>query len=169
MHASDERFLELIRENDSRLRRICQVYAADPDTVEDLYQDILVQLWRSLPSFQSGSHIDTWVYRVALNTAMSHRRQRDARPETSLAGGPDRWASSHPAPDQDLLTRERRARLHAAIRQLGEIDRALVTLYLDERSYREMAAVLGISESNVGVKLHRIRKQLAARMTEEVQ
>lgn len=169
MHAHEDEFLTLLRENDARLRRICRVYGSDPEDTNDLYQDILVQLWRSLPSFAGDSRPDTWLYRVALNTALSHRRKRvTRRAARNEEGDAPLWATVSPAPDRVLEEKERLARLHRAIRRLDELDRALVTMYLDERSYREMAEVLGISESNVGVKLHRIRKRLEAWLTEEV-
>ncbi|HSH44485.1 MAG TPA: RNA polymerase sigma factor [Longimicrobiales bacterium] len=170
MRPQEEEFLALLRENDARLRRICRVYGSDPEDVRDLYQDILVQLWRSLPSFAGDSEMGTWVYRVALNTALSHRRKRDTRRAArEEKGDAPLWATVSPAPDRALEEKQRLDRLHGAIRRLDDLDRALVTMYLDDRSYREMAEVLGISETNVGVKLHRIRKRLAAWLTEGVQ
>ena len=166
----EQRFLKLVRENDGRLRHICRVYARDVEARKDLYQDIMFQLWRSLPSFAGTSSIDTWVYRVALNTALTHARRRSAHTETSLeddhveAAG---LATSLDAADDTLDLSERSDRLYGAIDRLGDVDRMLVAMYLDDRSYREMAEVIGICESHVGVKLHRIRKALARSPAEE--
>lgn len=166
MHHRDEQFTELIRENDARLRRICRVYARDPEQERDLYQDILVQVWRSLPSFRGDSAVETWLYRVALNTALGQRRERATRRETSLQAQPQALRARTPAPDQAFESKQRLDRLHGAIDRLGDVEKALVAMYLDGRTYRDMADVLGISANNVGVKLHRIRKRLAAWMKE---
>lgn len=161
MSDRDEQFMELVRENAGRLRRICRVYASDAAAEEDLYQDILLELWRSLPSFQGRSSPDTWLYRVALNTALQERRGRETRREARLDDDDPVRGARPRRPDEAMEDRHRLDRLYAAIDRLDEVDRALVVLYLEEKSYREMAEVLGISESYVGVKLHRIRKQLA--------
>lgn len=160
-------FLELVRENDTRLRRICRVYAHSPDARQDLYQEILLQLWRSLPSFVGASSAATWLYRVALNTALARTRRGPERREVPLD---DVHSPTEEALSADIAERldaaERSEQLEAAIARLNPIDKMLVTLYLDDRTYHEMADVLGISESNVGVKLHRIRKLLATWLTE---
>jgi len=162
-------FLSLVRANEARLRRICRVYARDDDSRKDLHQEILLQLWRSLPSFTGAASAHTWLYRVALNTALTHARRHPGRREMPLDDDVMHAADSEPAIiDAELLEDgERLARLHAAIDLLGVVDKMLVTMYLDERSYREMADVLGISESNVGVKLHRVKKALARWLAEE--
>lgn len=161
----DQQFLTLVRQNDARLRRICRVYAGDPDARQDLHQEILLQLWRSLPSFAGASSPATWLYRVALNTALAHARHRTARPETALDADPLDVEDATPGDADALLDAgERTERLYAAIARLNGVDKMLMTLYLDERSYREMADVIGISENLVGVKLHRIRRALARRL-----
>ena len=166
----EQNFLKLVRANDVRLRRICRVYGHDAEGRKDLYQEILLQLWRSLPSFSGASSVVTWLYRVALNTALTYSRSRSMRREETLdqeygdAGPP---AIAVDAMEGRPDSAERLERLHAAIHRLGSVDKMLVTMYLDERSYREMADIIGISESHVGVKLHRIRKTLAAWLTEE--
>ncbi len=165
----EQRFLALVRENDGRLRHICRVYARDVEARKDLYQEIMFQLWRSLPSFAGASSIDTWVYRVALNTALTHVRRRSVHVETPLDQDHVEAAdlASLDAADDTPDLGEQSERLYAAIDRLGDVDRMLVTMYLDDQSYREMAEVIGISESHVGVKLHRIRKALARSLAEE--
>jgi RNA polymerase sigma-70 factor (ECF subfamily) len=167
MRDTDESFLELVRDNEAQLRKICRVYAADAEGEKDLYQDILVQLWRALPSFEGSSQPGTWVYRVALNTALGQKRQRAARESATLDESDPIWRNRIPMPDQSLESSQRLRKLHAAIARLDDVDKALVTMYLDEKSYREIAEVLGITESNVGVKLHRIRKEMAAWLSED--
>jgi RNA polymerase sigma-70 factor (ECF subfamily) len=170
MNDREALFLRLVRENETRLRKICRVYARDIEAREDLYQDILVQLWRSLPSFEGNAAASTWLYRVALNTALSAQRGAAGRRETPLDAADEAhpvWRDGRPPADEHLVATERLERLYAAIDRLSDIDKALVTLYLEERSYHEMADVLGLSESHVGVKLHRIKKALAAWLAEE--
>jgi RNA polymerase sigma-70 factor (ECF subfamily) len=162
----DQAFIRLVRENDIRLRRIARAYARDVDTQKDLYQDMLVQLWRSFPSFAGDSSTGTWLYRVALNTALAHVRRRNTRHETPLAEAHDRADETSPV-DERFDAQQRVERLYAAIDRLSAPDKMLTMMYLDEKSYREMADVLGITETNVGVRLHRIRKELAAWMSEE--
>lgn len=165
----EQAFLTLVRENDARLRRICRVYAHDAESRKDLHQEMLLQLWRSLGAFRGASSAATWVYRVALNTALTYARRRGSLFHVPLDD--EQLAIEHvasPLGTEDMAEADARsAQLFAAIAQLDAVDRMLVTMYLDERSYREMADVLGISESNVGVKLHRIRKALGRMLTEE--
>jgi RNA polymerase sigma-70 factor (ECF subfamily) len=165
----EHEFLALVRANEGRLRHICRVYGRDVEARKDLYQEIMFQLWRSLPSFAGAATIDTWVYRVALNTALTHARRRPAHVETPLDDDTEAAvsAASPEAGDEAPELREQSERLYAAIDRLNAVDRMLVTMYLDDRSYREMAEVIGITESNVGVKLHRIKKLLARSLTEE--
>jgi RNA polymerase sigma-70 factor (ECF subfamily) len=166
----ETQFLTVVRENEARLRRISRVYERDLDARKDLYQEIMFQLWRSLPSFIGGSSIETWVYRVALNTALAHARRRSSRSETTLEEEhleSETLALPLGSSEDVIELDEQSERLHAAIERLDGIDRMLVTMQLDGRSYREMAEVIGITESHVGVKLHRIRKALARSLTEE--
>jgi RNA polymerase sigma-70 factor (ECF subfamily) len=167
MRDPEKTFLKLVRENEARLRKLCRVYATDAEGEKDLYQDILVQLWRALPSFEGSSQPGTWLYRVALNTALSQKRQRVNRESATLDESDPIWRNRIPAPDESFESCQRLRRLYSAIALLDDVDQALVMMYLDEKSYREIAEVLGITESYVGVKLHRIRKEMAARLSEE--
>lgn len=157
----DAEFLQVVRANAARLRKIARVYADDREAQRDLYQDILVALWRALPSFEGASEVSTWLYRVALNTALSHERQRTVRAEATLRSDHPVWSSGIPAPADSLARQDQLDRLYAAIDRLDTMDKTLVMMYLDDASYAVMADVLGISETYVGVKLHRIKKQLA--------
>ncbi len=166
MSRLEETYLELVRENEARLRRLCRVYASGADAEEDLYQDILVQLWRALPSFRGEARASTWLYRIALNTALMHRRSQRARPEVPLEPAHEPPATDTP-PDERVDVCRRRERLYAAIGRLGDVDRAVVMLHLEGHSHREISEVLGISENNAGVKLHRIRRRLAGWLKED--
>jgi RNA polymerase sigma-70 factor (ECF subfamily) len=145
--------------------KVARTFAPSDTDRDDLVQEILLQLWRSLPRFEGKAKESTWIYRVALNTALAWHRGENKR---RTAQTPFLAIEELPEPD-DLARRERDelvARLYAAIRHLPKVDAALVLLYLDDLSYREMAEVLGLSETNVGVKLNRARKTLSELMNE---
>lgn len=167
MSERERQFLELVRENRGRLLRIAGVYAAGEAEREDLYQEMLLQLWRSLPTFEGASSPDTWLYRVALNTALDHDRSRERRREARIDEGHPLRERGFRRPDRDFEERERLGRLRRAIDELDDGDRALVLLHLEGASYEEMSEVLGITENYVGVKLHRIRRELAETLDEE--
>ncbi|OWK38287.1 RNA polymerase sigma factor [Fimbriiglobus ruber] len=130
---------------------MARAYTLTAEDCQDLAQEILLQVWCSLPQFQGRASATTWLYRVALNTALGWRRKehrRRVRQQPILAVEDLSAAGSDGS--QDLVQREAVERLYAAIRQLPKTDAALVLLYLDDLSYRQMAEVLGISEGNVG-------------------
>jgi RNA polymerase sigma-70 factor, ECF subfamily len=164
----ETRFKAWVQEHGGIVFKVAHAYTLTPEEAEDLAQEILLQLWRSMPRFEGRAAASTWIYRVALNTALGwqrkERRRRDRqRPVISI--------EDTPAAVDDagrLHQREMVERLYVAIRLLPKADAALVLLYLDDLSYSEMAEVLGISESNVGVKLNRARKALGELMKEVV-
>jgi len=147
--------------------RVARAYTFAAEDCEDLVQEILLQVWRSLPRFEGRASASTWIYRVALNTALAWQR-KDRRRQARFRPIFDAEAVAEiPGPSPDAMAgRERIEQLYAAIRRLPKADAALVLLYLDDLSYREMAEVIGISETNVGVKLNRARKALAELMNE---
>ena len=168
MNSPDEQqFLELINGNRPRILKVCRVYAWNAADRDDLYQEILFQIWRALPGLKQDIHANTWLYRIAINTSISLVRRRTAR------GGPavplDHEQLTHHIESRqtrDDGAEEQLARLYDAIAQLNEVEKALVTLFLEDFSYEEMAEVLGISASNVGVMLHRAKKKLSTLMQE---
>jgi RNA polymerase sigma-70 factor (ECF subfamily) len=139
--------------------------ATAPQDQDDLFQDVLLQVWSSIPAFRGEAKETTWIYRVAFNTALAWRRgerRRRERHETFLKL--DASPRAQPSPVDSLPEQEIVERLYAAIRQLPKVDGSLALMHLDGLSYQEMAEVLGISENYVGVKLNRIRKQLAEQL-----
>ena len=163
----EQQFLELINRNRPRILKVCRVYAWNTADRDDLYQEILFQIWRALPGLKQDLHANTWLYRIALNTSISFVRKRAAR------GGP-LLPLDHEQLTQHIESRqthddrpeEQLARLYDAIAQLNELEKALVTLFLEDFSYEEMAEVLGLGASNVGVMLHRAKKKLSTLMKE---
>ena len=151
---SEKEFLTVIYENQGIIHKICRMYRDIQEDREDLFQEIIFQLWRSYPSFSGASKVSTWLYRIALNTAMASFRKN--RPKvTSAEYLPDIQFDNPGNSDND-----RQEQLFAYIRQLSEPERALIALYLDELSYQQISAILGITENNVGVKLNRIKIKL---------
>jgi RNA polymerase sigma-70 factor (ECF subfamily) len=139
--------------------KVVHAFTGTPEDQQDLLQEISLQLWSSLPSFRGEAKESTWIYRVAFNTALVWKRdekRRHAKHEAFLHLNVAPENPSGPSPDEELVKQ-----LYAAIRQLPKLDASLALMHLDGLGYREMSEVLGISESNVGVKLNRIRKQLA--------
>ena len=142
--------------------KLVRAGAATPEDQDDLFQEVLVNVWSSIRAFRGEAKETTWIYRVAFNTTMAWRRgewRRRRGHETFLKF--DVSPQLQPSHLDSLPEREMVERLYAAIRQLPKVDASLALMHLDGLSYQEMAEVLGISENYIGVKLNRIRKQLA--------
>lgn len=157
--------MDWLGEHGSSVMKVARAYTLTSEECQDLSQEILLQAWRSLAKFEGKASPATWFYRVALHTAMNwHRKDKPRRsrqqPLLEVQTVPaDEVDSAEQAQHRDTVQQ-----LYRAIHQLPKTDAALVLLYLDELSYREMADVLGISESNVGVRLNRAKKALSAVM-----
>ncbi len=161
-------FMNWLDEHGSSVIKVARAYTLTQEECQDLAQEILLQAWRSLPSFEGKSSPSTWFYRVALHTAMNWKRQNlpyRAKREPFLEF--HEVKQSHFESGDEIEQRETVEQLYEAIRQLPQIDAALVLLYLEELSYREIASVLGISENHVGVKLNRAKAELSALMKEK--
>ena len=161
------RFRQWLAEHTGLLLKVVRSFADKPDDADDLLQEILLQVWLSLPNFRNDSKPTTWLYKVAFNTALAWKRteKKRWRRQGSLT------ISDVTTPKVTSADAERNDRivdqLYAAIRALPPAKRALVVLFLDGFSYREIAEVVGLSESNVGVSLNRIKKDLAATVKED--
>jgi RNA polymerase sigma-70 factor, ECF subfamily len=162
-------FLKLIEENRPKILKICRAYASSPSDRDDLYQEILFQIWRALPGLKENAYAGTWLYRVALNTSISFLRKQAGRNGRSTACEPNdlarRIESTQPPDESDP---SQLARLYEAIARLNETEKALVVLFLEDLSYEEIAEALGLSANHVGVALHRAKKKLSALMKEAV-
>lgn len=155
---SQERFTTLLAQHPGALRKVALTYGAKAEDREDLAQEILVQLWRSFGSYDQTRPFATWMYRVALNVAISHVRRVTRTP---VVVDPEGVPLDPPDPRSERDESDDRTQiLQRLMASLDELDRALLLLHLEERSYREIADVLGLSESNVGTKLNRIRQRL---------
>jgi len=138
--------------------KILRAYAFTGMDQDDLFQEIIIQVWHSIPSFRQESAVTTWIYRVALNTAIkwTRKEKKFSQPETQEV-------VQQLLQENKVQIDERLSWLYEEIHKLDEIDRSITLLLLDGFSYKEMASMLGITESNVGVKINRIKKQLIAK------
>lgn len=150
----EEKFLIEIHEHQALVHKVCRLYCDTPEDREDLFQEIIYQLWKSYPTFQNRSKLSSWIYRISLNTAMAAFR----KPRIQLTDSVDFPENAFAA---DAIQEESREELlFKVVKKLDDAERALVALYLEDMSYAEIAEIIGISESNVGVRLNRVKKKI---------
>ena len=166
--ADEHKFLELVNENRNKILRICRVYAWNSADQDDLYQEILSQIWRGLPGLKEKQFANTWLYRVAINTAISFVRKRASRSDRVVHfEHADLTRAIESRQTIEGGNDDRMVSLYNAIYKLNPIEKALVTLVLEDLTYEQIADATGISAGNVGVMLHRAKKKLSDLMTEE--
>jgi len=154
-------FLTLMAEHQGIIHKICRLYRDSREDREDLFQEITFQLWKSFPSFKGNSLISTWLYRIALNTAIASYRKE--KPTIDYVETLPEFAEE--PQNEELILRQER--LLAAMKQLSESEKAIIALYLDDLSYLQIAEILGISENNVGVKINRIKTKIQQLLVKE--
>lgn len=147
-------FLGLISANERLIYKVCRVYEHDADTRQDMFQEIVLQAWSAYPRYRQAAAFSTWLYRIALNTAITFQRKSKRNMVTSVAELPDIPAAA--SVDAD----DKYEMMYELIASLPAMEKALVVLYLDDYPYQEIGDMLGISESNVGTKLARIKEKL---------
>ncbi|SDG29609.1 RNA polymerase sigma-70 factor, ECF subfamily [Dyadobacter soli] len=150
----EKQFLEMITMHRASIHKVSRLYRDSPEDREDLFQEIVLQLWQSFPKFEGKSKQSTWVYKIALNTAMAcYRKKSIILSFTEQL--PDKEDSNIDGED-----REREEQLFKILKTLNEADRALLALYFEDFDYREMAEITGLSENHIAVKMGRIRSKL---------
>lgn len=147
----------MIQENERVILKVCNVYCREQEDRDDLYQDILIQLWKSFPSFEKRSKITTWIYRIAFNTAISRFRKQKKIPIIEPI-------SDQLLPDSCSDDDENIQFLYLAIEDLNKIEKAIMMLYLDGTKYKEIGEIMGLSESNVGFKINQIKGKLREKL-----
>jgi RNA polymerase sigma-70 factor (ECF subfamily) len=152
----EKRFITLINENQGLIHKVCIMYENDHDARNDLFQEIVLQLWRSFSSFRGEAKITTWMYRIALNTAISGLRKHTRNVKTEDLREVHFNISEHYVDERE----EDFQRLQWAIRQLTEVERAMIMMALEEVPYEEIAETIGITQNNVRVRMNRIREKL---------
>jgi len=156
---SEAKFLDQVRQNQGIIFKLVGLYANDAEEKKDLYQEVLLQAWKSWPSFRQEAKFSTWLYRICLNTIFTQKR-KPQRVEY-----PASLETISPSVQNGFVQQEEVARLRLAIRQLPETDRAIISMNLDGYENSEVAEMLGISNNHVAVKLHRIKQQLGNLLT----
>lgn len=157
MSSEEKNFVQLVKQHQGLIHKVALMYEADPEARNDLFQEIVLQLWKSFPTFRGEAKITTWMYRIALNTAISGLRRKHRKPPTEDIH--DRHLNISETQETDHREEDLQ-RLQWAIRQLSEIDRAMILMALEEVPYEEIADTIGITQNNVRVRMNRIRERL---------
>lgn len=153
----EHEFVDLLESNQNILHKICKLYTDDAASHQDLFQEIVIQLWKSYPKFKGDAKFSTWAYRVSLNTAISLYRGKKTKISTV------EWDQSFlniRYEEYNTLEEEQLSYIYDAVRLLSDVDKALVYMYLEDKDYSEIAETLGISEGNARVKMNRVKKKI---------
>lgn len=156
MSAKEKEFSQLIKDNQGLIIKVSRLYTNSIEDEQDLFQEIVLQLWRSYDTFKGQSKISTWMYRVALNTAITLFRKKTKSPQT------DELQDFHYKNfvEDDEEKQQQISTLYKVIKMLPNVERAIVTMYLDDLPYKDIAENLGITEVNARVKMNRLKKTL---------
>ena len=153
----EHKFVTELQNNQNIVHKVCTLYTNDRDSHNDLFQEITIQLWKAYPKFRGDAKFSTWMYRVALNTAITlyrkHKRRIDTADYESII-------FKIKADEYDETEEIQLKLMYKAVKQLGDIDKALVFLYLEDKNYTEISETLGITEVNARVKMNRIKTKL---------
>jgi len=151
-----DEFIALINKHEGILQKICNIYFYRNPYKEDYYQEILIRLWKAYPKFRNESAFSTWLYRVALNSAIDIIRKQSLQPRHAELS-----KFEHNIPESESNTEsDQKEKLYQAINHLTDIEKAIILLHLEEHSYAEIGEIIGISEGNAGVRISRIKNQL---------
>ena len=150
-------FVELLEKHQNIVHKVCRLYTNNYDAHNDLFQEISIQLWKAYPKFRGDSKFSTWMYRVALNTAITLYRKSKRTVNTTEFDAVQFKIKSE---DYDDTEEEQLKLLYKAVHQLNDIEKALVFLYLEDKSYREISETMGISEVNARVKMNRVKTKI---------
>ena len=150
-------FVELLEKHQNIVHKVCRLYTNNYDAHNDLFQEITIQLWKAYPKFRGDSKFSTWMYRVGLNTAITLYRKSKRTVNTQAF---DDVQFKISAEDYDNTEEEQLKLLYKAVRQLNDIEKALVFLYLEDKNYKEISETMGISEVNARVKMNRVKNKL---------
>ncbi len=153
----EHQFVSNLEQHQNIAHKICRIYTNDEDSHNDLFQEITIQLWKAYPKFRGDAKFSTWMYRVALNTAITLYRKNKRTIQTQDYARVNFKIKSE---EYDDKTEEQLKLLYDALKELNDIDKALVFLYLEDKNYKEISETLGISEVNARVKMNRIKTKL---------
>jgi len=159
LKADKEKFIALVDQNKKIIYKVCNLYCKEAASRDDLAQEITLQLWRAFPSYNANYKLSTWMYRIALNVAISFYRQEKRRIKKAMPLENEIFIL---APDEEEIHEKEStiAQLHNYITQLDDLNKSIMLLLLEEYSYKEIAAIVGITETNVATKINRIKLSL---------
>ncbi len=158
----EKEFIQIVQKNQGIIHKVCNIYCDLQEDRNDLFQEIVAQLWKSFPTFQSRSKFSTWMYRVALNTAITSFKKAKRRPDQNRLTYDNFQIEDD---SYDTETEENIKQLHRAVAQLSGIEKSIVLLYFENKKYEEIAEITGITQNYVRVKMNRIKKKLKKLMT----
>lgn len=163
----EEQFNQIVAQNKERIKRICAYYNANTDDQKDMYQEVLVNIWKSLDHFRGDAAISTWVYRIAVNTSLSFTGKTFRQMKLMVNTQTQNLASicDEDSLEEQLKKETQLEHLQQALNLLSVIDKAIISLVLEGLSMKEIADVIGITEPNVKVKIHRIKTQLKTQLS----
>ena len=153
----EHKFVTELQDNQNIVHKVCTLYTNDRDSHNDLFQEITIQLWKAYPKFRGDAKFSTWMYRVALNTAITLYRKQKRRIDTADY---ESVIFKIKADEYDETEELQLKLMYKAVKQLNDVDKALVFLYLEDKNYTEISETLGISEVNARVKMNRIKTKL---------
>ena len=163
----EDTFLTGVEQNQHKLLRVCSVYAEDDDDKKDLFQEALIHIWQSMPSFEERSSLSTWMFRITLNVCLRLQAKQLKKRDRFL-----KMDSVHIAHIQDEETNheehDRLVKLRGCIKKLNDAEKAVITLYLEELPYNEISSITGLTVNNIAVKLKRIKSKLLNCITEKL-
>jgi RNA polymerase sigma-70 factor, ECF subfamily len=165
MESKEEKFRKTVGEHKKKILSICRYYAPTVEDQKDMYQEILINIWRSLETFRGDSEIGTWIYRIGVNTSLSYAGKHYKRMKLNV--DIENQNLKHIVTDEEddpALQEERLQMLQDKLNQLNVIDKAIIGLLLEDLSTKEISDIIGITEPNVRVKIHRIKENLRNQM-----
>jgi len=160
----EREFLQIIKKNQGIIHKVCNIYCDDQEDRNDLFQEIVAQLWKSFPSFREESKFSTWMYRVALNTAITSFKKTKRRPDQNRLTFDNFQVKDE---NYNIEIEEEIKNLHKAVAQLTGVEKSIVLLFLENKKYEEIAEITGITQNYVRVKMNRIKKKLKKFMETE--
>ncbi len=150
----ESEFITLVENYKRVIYKVCFIYATDRENLNDLYQETVVNLWKGYRNFRNESKPSGWIYKIALNTCISFYRKSNSRPEVIPL------SVEHDFVYENESSKDRSDALYVMIDRLGKLEKALILLWLEEKSYQEIADITGLTKANVAVKLNRIKEKL---------
>lgn len=150
-------FMDALERNKDRIYRMCLGYVNDTEDAKDLFQEVLIQIWRSLPGFKGNSSIDTWIFRITVNNSLRFREKLQQQRQRSVSLEGVQFVAT---PDKGTYDNATYQKLRSCIQQLPQVEKSIVLLYLEELPYKEIASITGLTENHVAVKMKRIKEKL---------